>query len=444
MNIVLLTNTYLPHVGGVARSVEAFAQSYRKLGHRVLVVAPEFDEEPEYEADVIRIPALQNFNGSDFSVVLPIPTGLSDKLQAFKPDVIHSQHPFLLGNTAVRLARIFDLPLVFTHHTLYEEYTHYVPGDSPAMRRFIIELATHYANLADIIFAPSESIRDLLLERGVTRPVEVVPTGVSIEKFAHGKGKEFRAQKHIPEDAFVVGHMGRLAPEKNLEFLARAVADFLKNAPNAMFMVVGSGPSNEAIKQIFGEAGMSERLCMCGLLEGEQLADAMNAMSVFAFASKSETQGMVLTEAMAAGLPVVALDAPGAREVVQDGYNGRLIMEESIETFSAALDWLYKLPVDQFQERVAAARATADAYSMMASAEKALAAYEALQPETPHDWDEVELGWEQLLNRLKVEWDILKTVAKAGDEALFAEEEAEPEPPLPPPADQAPQMGLKS
>lgn len=452
MNIVLLTNTYVPHVGGVARSVEAFAQAFRKLGHRVLVVAPEFDEEPEYEVDVIRIPALQNFNGSDFSVVLPIPTGLSEKLQEFKPDVIHSQHPFLLGNTAVRIARTFDLPLVFTHHTLYEEYTHYVPGDSPAMRRFIIELATHYANLADMIFAPSESIRDLLVERGVTKPVKVVPTGVCIEKFAYGKGNEFLMLKNIPEDTFVVGHMGRLAPEKNLEFLAHAVVQFLKTAPRAVFMVVGSGPSAETIEQIFADAGMSERLYLCGVLQKDQLADALNAMTLFAFASKSETQGMVLTEAMAAGLPVVALDAPGAREVVKDGYNGRLLTEETVEAFSAALDSIYNLSLEQIRERIAAARATADEYSMAASTRKALEAYESLQPDTPHDWEEQELGWEQLINRLKVEWDILKTVAEAGNEALqetlFAESTPKPEPSVkprvPPPTDSATQVGSSS
>ena len=163
MNIALLTNTFTPHVGGVARSVDAFAKAYRELGHHVLVVAPEFDDAPEYETDVFRIPAIQHFNGSDFSVVLTVPSELSDYMEEFKPDIIHSQHPFLLGWTAVRMARMLDLPLVFTHHTLYEQYTHYVPGYSPGMKRFIIELSTRYANLTDQVFAPSESIHDLLI-----------------------------------------------------------------------------------------------------------------------------------------------------------------------------------------------------------------------------------------------------------------------------------------
>lgn len=418
MNIALLTNTYTPHVGGVARSVEAFAQAYRELGHRVLVVAPEFEDAPEFEPDVFRIPAIQHFNGSDFSVVLPVPSGLFDTMEAFNPDIIHSQHPFLLGWTAVRIARSLDLPLVFTHHTLYEQYTHYVPGDSPAMKRFIVELSTRYANLADQVFAPSQSIRDLLIERGVTSPVLVMPTGVSVERFADGKGRDFLMKKHIPHDAFVVGHMGRLAPEKNLEFLARSVVAFMKEHGEAVFLLVGTGPSQQAIEQIFAEAGMSDRLHMCGVLVKDELADALNAMSVFAFASKSETQGMVLTEAMAAGLPVVALDAPGVREVVVDASNGRLITAETQEAFAAALKWVYARSGEDMGTLIAAARATAEAFSMAASARKALAAYENLRPNPALRQHEDELGWDQISARIKAEWDILKTVAQAGDEAL--------------------------
>ncbi|NCC04550.1 MAG: glycosyltransferase family 4 protein [Proteobacteria bacterium] len=418
MNIALLTNTYTPHVGGVARSVEAFAKAYRELGHRVLVVAPESEDAPEYETDVFRIPAIQHFNGSDFSVVLPVPSGLSDKMEEFNPDIIHSQHPFLLGMTAVRIARTLNLPLVFTHHTLYEQYTHYVPGDSPAMKRFIIELSTRYANLADQVFAPSESIRDILIERGVTSPVLVMPTGVNVERFAYGKGADFLVKKQISEDAFVVGHMGRLAPEKNLEFLARSVVAFMKEHGQAVFLLVGAGPSQEAIEQIFAEAGMSDRRCMCGVLVKDDLADALNAMSVFAFASKSETQGMVLTEAMSSGLPVVALDAPGVREVVVDAGNGRLIREETEEAFAAALQWVYARSRDEMDILIAAARATAEAFSMAASARKALAAYENLRPDPAIRQHEDELGWGQIRGRIKAEWDILKTLAQSGDEAL--------------------------
>ena len=231
MNILILTNTFTPHVGGVARSVEAFTAEYRKRGHRVLIVAPEFPDMPLDEVDVMRISAIQKFNASDFSVALPIHPQLGDAIDAFRPDIVHAQHPFLLGITALRLARHRGLPLVFTHHTLYEQYTHYIPGDSPALKRFAIELATRYANLTDQVFAPSESVRDLLLERGVTTPIAVVPTGVRLESFAQGDGLDFRRQTGIPETACVVGHLGRLAPEKNLEFLRQPEIKFRVGSP---------------------------------------------------------------------------------------------------------------------------------------------------------------------------------------------------------------------
>ncbi|QIB67215.1 glycosyltransferase [Kineobactrum salinum] len=418
MNIVLFTNTFTPHVGGVARSVEAFSAEYRKAGHQVLVVAPEFAGTAADEHGVVRIPAIQNFNASDFSVALPVPSRLSGILDDFEPDIIHSQHPFLLGNTALRIARQRSLPLLFTHHTLYEQYTHYVPGDSPLLQRFVIELATLYANLCSQVFAPSESIRDLLLERGVITPILVVPTGVNLERFSQGDRAGFRHQLGIDDNAFVIGHLGRLAPEKNLEFLAQAAADYVASHPRARFLVVGKGPSEQAIRDLFSRAGISDRLILPGVLEGERLADALAAMDVFAFASTSETQGMVLTEAMAAGLPVVALDASGVREVVRDGNNGRLLQTADVADFSAALSWVGAKSELEMQSLRKAAHDTAAAFSMPRCAAKALACYESLAVVPSEHQHGDETAWEQVVARIRTEWDIVKYMAQAGDEAL--------------------------
>lgn len=422
MNIVMLTNTYAPHVGGVARSVAAFSAEYRRRGHRVLVVAPEFPDMPEDELDVVRIPAIQRFNASDFSVVLPTSGLLTEILDEFQPDILHAHHPFLLGMTAVRIARYRKLPLVFTHHTLYEQYTHYVPGDSSTLKRFVIELATRYANLSDQVFAPSESIMDLLRQRGVTTPIAVVPTGVELEKFSHGDGTAFRQQRNIPENALVVGHLGRLAPEKNLEYLAESVALFMKTTTRAHFLIIGTGPSEKSIREIFTREGLSGRLHIVGILKQQELADTLHAMDVFAFASKSETQGMVLTEAMAAALPVVALDAPGAREVVNDLGNGRLLQDESSEAFASALHWLAGRSEKQMQALKQSARDTAEAYSLPRIADQALACYESLSLRIPGASSVAYNEWENILNLIKAEWDILKSMAGAGDAALSENE----------------------
>jgi glycosyltransferase involved in cell wall biosynthesis len=418
MNIVLFTNTYLPHVGGVARSVAAFCKEYRRLGHQVLVIAPEFPNMLKDELGVIRLPAIQNFNGSDFSALLPIFQNLHTALNLFKPDIIHSQHPFLIGMTAIRVARYRNLPIVFTHHTLYEQYTHYVPGDSPALKRFVIELSTYYANLTEHVFAPSESIKSLIQSRGVTKPISVIPTGVTSEHFAVGNGKQFRRKHTIAQDSFVVGHMGRLAEEKNLVFLAKAIVLFLHKVPKSFFVVVGAGESETHIKKFFEQAGLLHAVLFTGVLLGDELVDALYAMDVFAFTSKSETQGMVLSEAMAASLPVVALDANGVREVVFDQINGRLLFKDSIEEFADALQEVNDLSKEKIQRLKQNARNTAENFSMQMSAKKSIACYQKILslPHVTHSYDDESLN--QVLALIKAEWEIIKGFIDSGIVAL--------------------------
>ena len=416
----MMTNTFTPHVGGVARSVVAFSELFRRLGHRVIVVAPEFENMPDHEADVIRIPAMQDFNGSGFSVAMSIPGFLTSRLEDFKPGIVHAHHPFLLGNTALRVAHAHDIPLVFTHHTMYEHYTHYIPGDGETLREFAVKLSTGYANLCDRVIAPSESVAHILEERGIRTPISSIPTGVDVERFARGDGAGFRLRHGIPAKGWVVGHLGRLAPEKNQAFLARAVAGFLSREGRAHYLVIGSGPSQEEIRAIFDQAGAGDRLHLVGTLQGEELVDAYHAMDSFAFASRSETQGMVLTEAMAAGVPVVALDAPGAREVVRDGVNGRLLPSEDLASFTAALAGHAALAAAEREVWRRAALGTAEEFSMERCARRTLEAYDQTRRmRRPRHELDAEVGiFESLFEQFKAEWGLLAMVATAAAATL--------------------------
>ena len=420
----MMTNTYLPHVGGVARSVHTFAEDYRKAGHEALVVAPTFPDlesvDPEIEKNVVRVPAVQKFNGSDFSVRLPLLSMLHPRVLGFEADVFHSHHPFLLGDTALRLGADNGVPVVFTHHTLYEEYVHYVPFPSKRMESFVMEMSTHYANLCDAVIAPSESIAKLIRGRGVEAPVTVIPTGIDVAAFAGGDGQRFRRAVGISADSFVVGTVGRLAEEKNLDYLCRSVGAFLKDRPDAVFLVVGAGPSAGKMKRIFTEHGLGDRLVLAGKRSGSDLYDAYGAMDLFAFSSFSETQGLVLAEAMAAGLPVVALDASGVREVLRDGKNGFMLPAAAKEDeFAGALA---KIAAD---EGVRAglrkeARLTADHFSRETCSAKALALYEDLVRESARerddDWTE---GWSGLLHRLRMEWELLSDRTESAFDAFW-------------------------
>lgn len=413
MKILMVTNTYKPIIGGVERSIQSFTREFQKLGHDVLIVTLEFDGAPHHEKGVVRVPSLRRFNGSDFSVRLPIPVNLSSVLDKFKPDIIHSHHPIILGDTALRIANKYQIPIVFTHHTKYEDYTHYVPLNSPAMKKFVIELTTGYANLVDQVIAPSQSIKDMLLERGVKKPIEMISTGVDLEKFSQGNGPAFRKQYGIEPDDFIVGHVGRLAIEKNLLFLIRSVIVFLKGQPRAKFLLVGKGPLLEEVKSIFHNEQLGHRLIVAGALEGERLIDAYHAMDVFAFSSKTETQGIVLLESMAAGVPVVALDATGVRDFLKDTVTGRIVFEETVNRFSEALNWVSKQDVPSKQKLKDNARSLAASLSIDKTTGQLIDVYKFLMEKRFVYCDIENSPWAKSLGRVKVEWDLISNYAEA-------------------------------
>ncbi len=376
MRIVMMTNNYLPFVGGSALSVHRFSEKLRELGHQVLVVAPEYDEQPEGESEeqVHRVAALKNFNETGFSVPLPLHIDLLPRITDFAPDIIHTHHPFLLGDTALRIAASRNVPLVSTHHTQYAHYLHYLPDPIPWMERFVQELSTGHANLCDANIAPSEDIRKEMTALGVTSPIEVIPTGVDVDTFGAGDRGRGREALGLSPDAPVLGHVGRIAPEKNLNFLLDAAILALEKHREALFVIVGDGPSLEELRERAGRSAVAARVIFAGRKTGQEVVDAYHAIDVFLFSSQSETQGMVILEAMAANSPVVAVDAPGVRDVVKDGENGRLLAREDLEAFArAALEVL---------EDPAAYRAglqqTVDTFSLDATTARLVELYERL------------------------------------------------------------------
>ncbi len=417
MKIALFTNTYLPHVGGVARSVKTLEDGCRRLGHEVRVIAPESDGAEE-SPDVLRVPAIQHFNGSDFSVRIPFPNVIREFIEDFGPDLIHSHHPFLLGDAAFREAWKMEVPIIFTHHTLYERYTHYVPLDSPALKRAAVQLSVEYCNLCDQIVAPSQSIADLLQRRGVTTPIRTIPTGIDTGFFAGGEGGRLRAKMGISPEARVIGHVGRLAQEKNLEFLAEAVAMRLEEDAKAVFLLVGNGDARWAVLDSLRKRNLETRIHAPGSLSGDDLAAAYAAMDWFVFASQSETQGIVLAEAMAAGKPVVALDGPGVREIVRDRENGMLLATTaSARDFAGALGEL--MEDAELRTRCAEnARKTAAEYDTDVCVRAMLDCYQTLVSGYVHSEKDVPMPWDRLMESIEIEWDLLSAKMSAAAAAM--------------------------
>jgi len=399
-------------VGGVARSVQSFSDAFRRRGHQVLVIAPTFDDMPAAERNVLRFPAIRHFHHSDFSLPVPVPVHLHAALRSFAPHIVHTHHPFLLGDTALRIAAQRTLPVVFTHHTMYERYTHFLPFDTPGIRRFAVHLARGYGNLCDAVVAPGLTMAEVLRQRGVTVPIEIIPTGIDPAPFRQADGGAFRRRMGIPEQVFLAGYLGRLSVEKNLDFLARAASRFLSRHRQGHFLLVGEGALKETLTDIFTAAGQRQRLHVAGVLDRPTLAAAYRAMDVFIFASQSETQGMVLAEAMTAGTPVIAVQAPGVRDIVRDGYNGRLLAVEDIDPFVGALQWLAERPADERRRLRQGALETALSHGMERSAGLMLRLYARLVANRNQDPRHRRRG-SAIRSRIGEEWKILHNIAHA-------------------------------
>jgi glycosyltransferase involved in cell wall biosynthesis len=386
----MATNTYLPHVGGVANAVDRMVRSLRKLGHEVIVVAPGDSPVAPIHADrqgVIRVPAIPAVAGSDFSLPLPVTERLTQVIAAFDPHIIHSHHQFSLGKAALAAARKLGKPIVVTVHTFLENMTgsfkvplQLSPTAKLAKAAFSFlgasTLPIFYENSCDAVLAPTESAARLLRERGVTTPIYITPSGIDVGVYANPNGVAARKRYYIDQDTFVVGHVGRLSKEKNLGFLAKAMAKFLVQAPDAKAIVVGNGPCSGEMEAAFRAHRVSSRVRWLGVQRGQALADAYGAMNVFAFASVIETQGLVLAEAMAAGAPVIALDGPGTRDIIRDGVNGQLVTKLDPESFAAALlDWS-KLSPKAAQTVRQRARETGASYALELTTKRLATVYE--------------------------------------------------------------------
>lgn len=422
MKICHFTNTFLPHIGGVARAVQTLLEDQRRARHRVLVVAPEFEEGTAprtIERSVVRIPALTNFNHTSFSVPILGAALFAKKLNEFPADIIHTHHPFLLGDSALREAASRQIPIVFTHHKIYEHYVHYLPLEIETAGEIASEIATRFANRCAAVIAPSESVRDLITSRGVTVPIHVLPTGIDTAAIAKGNGPRARTKWKLPQDATVIGHVGRLADEKNLPFLTEAICRAIRRRPDAHALIVGDGPAREAMVQLCAAQGVADRVRFTGQLTGSALRDARAAMDLFAFASQSETQGLVLAESMAVGTPVIALDGPGVREIVHERKNGRLLpADASVENLARAL-------VGAIQGKIArqrwsqAARTTAAAIDRRLTSQRLLTIYEevvASHRQAHREETDIVHSLAPIIERLTTEGHIIADMSSA----LFA------------------------
>jgi glycosyltransferase involved in cell wall biosynthesis len=325
LTIAMFTNAYLPFVGGVPISIARLAQGLRKLGHEVYVFAPTYPEDPSLDDDLtIRCKLLFYYN--DYPVVNIFSSDIEKCFASLNIDIVHVHHPYWMGSKGLKLARKYDVPVVFTYHTRLEKYAHHIPFIGPLFQNGIPHcIIRKFAQKCDAVFAPTRTAKAYLRNIGVSRSVVVLPTGVD---FASYRNLETREQQMLREkfgvtDGIILLSVSRLAKEKNLEFLLEGIR-YIKEHTEIDFkcIVVGDGPEKENILRLIESGVLRDVVYLVGPLEQQEMSKYYMASDIFVFASQSETQGMVLLEAMAGGCPVVAVRSGGIEDMIQDGRNG--------------------------------------------------------------------------------------------------------------------------
>jgi 1,2-diacylglycerol 3-alpha-glucosyltransferase len=344
---LFVSDVYFPRVNGVSTSIRTFREDLAACGVDTLLVVPSYeksaatdDGRPGDEPGILRVrsagvpkdPEDRRMRwGPLNSVLASIPRG--------HVDIVHIHTPFVAHYAGTRFARRARLPCVATYHTFFEEYLHhYVPVLPRRIGRFLARSFTR-SQCADVqaLIAPSDPMRDVLLEYGVSTPIHVLPTGLPADRFNPGDAARFRKLAGIADDRPLVTYVGRVAHEKNIEFLIRVFVEVRRAVPTAMFVIAGEGPARESLRQMVARLGLAQDVHFAGYLDrNTALLDCYAAANVFVFASRTETQGLVLLEAMAQGASIVSTAELGTRSVLKPGC-GAVVVEEKVPEFSAAV-----------------------------------------------------------------------------------------------------------
>lgn len=327
LRVAMLTNNYLPFIGGVPLSIERLRLGLEALGHSVLIVAPSYWNQKSEDANVIRAGSLFTIGkGREFRLANIFQPRLRRQVTQFEPDIIHVHHPFWLGSLGIWIARRRRVPVVYTYHTRLEHYAHFVPLPGMLFRNLISHyLIKRFANKCDGVIVPTYSAEEYLRVLGVRSNIYVQPTGIDFEQFQSVSSEKLaalRASLDIGEERVLIS-VSRLSTEKNIDFMIDAAETLYQQSPVPFrFLIIGEGEDRRRLQQRIDRLGLSDIITLVGSVPPEDIPAYYRLGDVFLFASKSETQGMVILEAMAAGLPVVAVRSSGIDDVVQEGVNG--------------------------------------------------------------------------------------------------------------------------
>lgn len=378
MHILMVSDVYFPRVNGVSTSIQAFRQALQAAGHRVTLIAPDYGRNTADETDIIRISSRGVIvDPEDRMMRIRHIHRLTEELRAEDYDIIHIHTPFVAHYAGVKLGQRLGLPVVATYHTFFEEclynYIKWLPREwlRYAARRFS---RTQCAELGALV-VPSTAMLQVLIDYGVKAPMSILPTGLDMRVFESGDGAAFRVKYGIPAGRPMALYVGRVAFEKNIGFLLDVTEKLRRSVPDILFLIAGEGPAEKSLRAQVSKRDLQDNVLFVGYLSRDgALQSCYKAADVFVFASRTETQGLVLLEAMACGTPVVSTAVLGTKDIMGKGQGG-LIAKENARDFA---DKAGRLLSDKalHARKVEEALAYAQTWSHTAQAQKLVRFYQ--------------------------------------------------------------------
>lgn len=372
MRVLMISDVFYPRVNGVSTSIQTFREELQKLNIESTLIAPAYDKQNklvyDIENDIVRVPSgAVLFDPEDRLLKKKYNTEILKLLEGKEYDLVHIQTPFVAHYMGMELKERLNIPVVETYHTFFEEYFyHYIPFLPKGLLRYVARwFSRAQCNKLDALIVPSTAMYEKLHEYGITAEINIIPTGVTINNPPQDCSKSFKLKHGIPLDRPVLLHVGRIAFEKNIDFLIDTFADARKLMPELILLITGEGPAKKDLEKKAHKLGLQGSIYFVGYLDRElELLACYQAGDIFVFASRTETQGLVLLEAMAMGLPVVSTAEMGTKDILLPG-KGAIVALEDKKDFAGKLIALAK---DEQRLQAMSAEATEYAKSWSAAA----------------------------------------------------------------------------
>lgn len=373
MKIAFFTDTYHPQISGVVENVETSAKALRRLGHEVYIIAPKTPGYKTKDKYVLWVPSVKVKRNPEFRWVVPIPDRTMRTIIAQNFDIMHGHSGGPLCFLGLEIARMRKIPFIFTYHTLFNRYTHYIFNGKLVTPKMAEVGSRIFCNLSTHVIVPTQIVRKELRRYGYRKALSVIPGGIDLDKFSQIDRSFLRRKFKLANDITILIYVGRLGKEKNIDFLIKAFSEVDQKEKSVMF-IVGDGPERKNLEHLASELGLAEKIIFTGFVPTKEVQHYYAGADIFLFASKTETQGLVVAEAMAAKLPVVVVEDGAFKGIVVDQQTG-LVAANNLPSFVKKIELL--ISSQDLRKRLgsSAQKLISQEYSAEKQAEKLVSVY---------------------------------------------------------------------